>query len=248
MWPSNCTSLTKKARRKRESPGRNFNKWSITPRLANAGARRSARNIFGEDDLYSSHRATAATTASPARDVRRHSARAKISLLRLSHPREKRIRLWREPYRRCSARRGHGSDPATKAQRISTYGIGRELKREPGRRSGASCCGWARRMRAGKFRDLALTPAGRDALRHRTPITLTKHIEVAEKVSKGKRGRDRMRRSVLRALARLRRSSRTNATCRPTLSSPMFRSAKWREVIRRPRPSSAAFPAWANRS
>ena len=36
---ADSTSSTKKARAKRESPGRNFNKWFITPRRANAGAR-----------------------------------------------------------------------------------------------------------------------------------------------------------------------------------------------------------------
>jgi ATP-dependent DNA helicase RecQ len=62
---------------------------------------------------------------------------------------------------------------------LSTYGIGRELKREAwqaiGRellRQGLIECA------PGKFATLSLTPAGRDALRHRTPITLTKQIEV----------------------------------------------------------------------
>src|SRR6266542_91367 len=62
---------------------------------------------------------------------------------------------------------------------MSTYGIGRELKREAwqaiGRellRQGFIECA------PGKFATLSLTLAGRDALRHRTPITLTKQIEV----------------------------------------------------------------------
>jgi ATP-dependent DNA helicase RecQ len=62
---------------------------------------------------------------------------------------------------------------------LSTYGIGQELKREAwqaiGRellRQGFIECA------PGKFATLSLTLAGRDALRHRTPITLTKRIEV----------------------------------------------------------------------
>jgi ATP-dependent DNA helicase RecQ len=72
---------------------------------------------------------------------------------------------------------------------LSTYGIGRELKREAwqviGRellRLGLIQCA------PGKFATLNLTPAGRDALRHRTPITLTKQIEVVSQ-SRGQKAR-----------------------------------------------------------
>jgi ATP-dependent DNA helicase RecQ len=62
---------------------------------------------------------------------------------------------------------------------LSTYGIGRELKRDAWQAIGRELL----RLRLiecapGKFATLSLTPAGRDALRHRTPITLTKQIEV----------------------------------------------------------------------
>jgi ATP-dependent DNA helicase RecQ len=40
----------------------------------------------------------------------------------------------------------------------------------------------------GKFATLSLTPAGRDALRHRTPITLTKQIEVVARDQKARAG------------------------------------------------------------
>src|SRR5512133_3523804 len=72
---------------------------------------------------------------------------------------------------------------------LSTYGIGRELKREAwqaiGRellRQGFIECA------PGKFATLSLTPAGRDALRHRTPIALTKQIEVVARDQKARAG------------------------------------------------------------
>ena len=72
---------------------------------------------------------------------------------------------------------------------LSTYGIGRELKRDAwqviGRellRLGLVECA------PGKFATLSLTPAGRDALRHRTPITLTKQIEVVARDQKPRAG------------------------------------------------------------
>jgi ATP-dependent DNA helicase RecQ len=72
---------------------------------------------------------------------------------------------------------------------LSTYGIGRELKREAwqviGRellRLGLIECA------PGKFATLSLTSAGRDALRHRTPITLTKQIEVVARDQKARAG------------------------------------------------------------
>ena len=72
---------------------------------------------------------------------------------------------------------------------LSTYGIGRELKRDAwqviGRellRLGLVECA------PGKFATLSLTSAGRDALRHRTPITLTKQIEVVARDQKARVG------------------------------------------------------------
>src|SRR4030095_12306035 len=55
----------------------------------------------------------------PTRDVRWHDSGSEVSLLRPSYPREKRIRIRVEPYRRCFAWRGHGGHPATKPQRIN---------------------------------------------------------------------------------------------------------------------------------
>jgi ATP-dependent DNA helicase RecQ len=62
---------------------------------------------------------------------------------------------------------------------LSTYGIGRELKREAWQAIGRELLRLGLiECAPGKFATLSLTQAGRDALRHRTPITLTKQIEV----------------------------------------------------------------------
>src|SRR5881275_1938018 len=62
---------------------------------------------------------------------------------------------------------------------LSTYGIGRELKRDAWQAIGRELLRLGLIESApGKFATLSLTPAGRDALRQRTPITLTKQIEV----------------------------------------------------------------------
>src|SRR5207247_7996188 len=65
---------------------------------------------------------------------------------------------------------------------LSTYGIGRELKREAWQAIGRELLrlGLVECAPAG-FATWSLTPAGLDALRNRTPITLTKQIELAEK-------------------------------------------------------------------
>src|SRR5881396_1457456 len=64
---------------------------------------------------------------------------------------------------------------------LSTYGIGAELKRDAWQAIGRELLRLGLIESApGKFATLSLTPAGRDALRHRTPITLTKQIEVVE--------------------------------------------------------------------
>jgi ATP-dependent DNA helicase RecQ len=72
---------------------------------------------------------------------------------------------------------------------LSTYGIGRELKREAWQAIGRELLrlGFIE-CASGKFATLSLTPAGRDALRHRTPITLTKQIEVVARDQKARAG------------------------------------------------------------
>jgi ATP-dependent DNA helicase RecQ len=65
---------------------------------------------------------------------------------------------------------------------LSTYGIGRELKREAWQAIGRQLLRLGLiECAPGKFATLSLTSAGREALRHRTPITLTKQIEVVSK-------------------------------------------------------------------
>jgi ATP-dependent DNA helicase RecQ len=72
---------------------------------------------------------------------------------------------------------------------LSTYGIGRELKREAWQAIGrellrldlVECA-------PGKFATLSLTSAGLETLRNRTSITLTKQVELAEKAPRAKPG------------------------------------------------------------
>jgi ATP-dependent DNA helicase RecQ len=72
---------------------------------------------------------------------------------------------------------------------LSTYGIGRELKREAWQAIGRELLRLGLiECAPGKFATLSLTPAGRDALRHRTPITLTKPIEVVARDQKARAG------------------------------------------------------------
>ena len=62
---------------------------------------------------------------------------------------------------------------------LSTYGIGRELKREAWQAIGRELLRLGLvECAPGKFATLALTRPGREALRQRTPIILTKQIEV----------------------------------------------------------------------
>src|SRR5216117_4087251 len=72
---------------------------------------------------------------------------------------------------------------------LSTYGIGRDLKRDAwqaiGRellRHGLVECA------PGRFATLTLTPAGREMLRNRTPVTLTKQIDIAAQKEKPRAG------------------------------------------------------------
>jgi ATP-dependent DNA helicase RecQ len=72
---------------------------------------------------------------------------------------------------------------------LSTYGIGRELKRDAWQAIGRELLRLGLiECTPGKFAILSLTPAGRDALRHRTPITLTKQIEVVARDQKPREG------------------------------------------------------------
>jgi ATP-dependent DNA helicase RecQ len=90
---------------------------------------------------------------------------------------------------------------------LSTYGIGRELKREAWQAIGRELLrlGFIE-CAPGKFATLSLTPAGRDALRHRTPITLTKQIEVVARDQKARAGAIECDEVLFERLRSLRRS------------------------------------------
>jgi ATP-dependent DNA helicase RecQ len=72
---------------------------------------------------------------------------------------------------------------------LSTYGIGRELKRDAWQAIGRELLRLGLiECAPGKFATLTLTQAGLEALRQRIPITLTKQIEIADKPKKARAG------------------------------------------------------------
>jgi len=72
---------------------------------------------------------------------------------------------------------------------LSTYGIGRDLKRDAWQAIGRELLRLGLiECAPGKFATLTLTQAGLDTLRQRTPITLTKQIEIADKPKKARAG------------------------------------------------------------
>jgi len=72
---------------------------------------------------------------------------------------------------------------------LSTYGIGGELKRGEWQAVGRELLRLGLvECAPGKFATLSLTPAGLEALRKRTPVVLTKQIEIAEKRARIKQG------------------------------------------------------------
>jgi ATP-dependent DNA helicase RecQ len=86
-----------------------------------------------------------------------------------------------------------GADTETIRQRrhneLSTYGIGHELKRDAWQAIGRELLRLGLVATApGKFATLALTPAGLEALRNRTPVTLTKQIEITDKTERRRPG------------------------------------------------------------
>jgi len=72
---------------------------------------------------------------------------------------------------------------------LSTYGIGRELKREAWQAIGRELLRLGLiECAPGRFATLTLTKVGRETLRDRTPITLTKQIEVVGRDQKARAG------------------------------------------------------------
>jgi ATP-dependent DNA helicase RecQ len=72
---------------------------------------------------------------------------------------------------------------------LSTYGIGRELKRNTWQAIGRELLRLGLiECAPGKFATLKLTKSGLDTLRERTPITLTKQIDISERRTRGGTG------------------------------------------------------------
>jgi ATP-dependent DNA helicase RecQ len=72
---------------------------------------------------------------------------------------------------------------------LSTYGIGRELRRDAWQAIGRELLRLGLiECAPGKFATLSLTRAGLDALRQRTPITLTQQINIADRTRKARAG------------------------------------------------------------
>ena len=89
---------------------------------------------------------------------------------------------------------------------MSTYGIGRELKREAWQAIGRELLRLGLiECAPGRFATLTLTTAGRDALRDRTPITLTKQIDVAAREKRARPGAIECDESLFDQLRGLRR-------------------------------------------
>src|SRR5437667_656521 len=89
---------------------------------------------------------------------------------------------------------------------LSTYGIGRELKRDGWQAIGRELLRLGLiECAPGKFATLSLTPAGLGTLRKRTPITLTKQIDVAEKAARTRTGAIECDESLFERLRVLRR-------------------------------------------
>ena len=89
---------------------------------------------------------------------------------------------------------------------LSTYGIGRDLKRDAWQAIGRELLRLGLiECAPGRFATLTLTPAGREVLRNRTPITLTKQIDIAAQKEKPRAGAiecDELLFEQLRALRR----------------------------------------------
>jgi ATP-dependent DNA helicase RecQ len=90
--------------------------------------------------------------------------------------------------------------------KLSTYGIGRELKREAWQAIGRELLRLGLvECAPGRFATLSLTPAGLETLRERTPVTLTKQVDVAEKAARSRIGAIACDESLFEQLRGLRR-------------------------------------------
>src|SRR6266480_2479614 len=122
---------------------------------------------------------------------------------------------------------------------LSTYGIGRDLKRDAwqaiGRellRLGLVDCA------PGKFATLSLTSAGLETLRRRSAITLTKHIDVAEKAARTRTGAIECDEALFECLRVLRRKL---ADERDVPAYVIFSDVSLREIARSYPTTAGAF-------
>src|SRR5213080_2934401 len=89
---------------------------------------------------------------------------------------------------------------------LSTYGIGHDLKRESWQAIGRELLRLGLvECAPGRFATLSLTPAGLETLRTRTPVTLTKQVDVAEKAARSRIGAIACDESLFEQLRGLRR-------------------------------------------
>jgi ATP-dependent DNA helicase RecQ len=113
---------------------------------------------------------------------------------------------------------------------LSTYGIGAELKRGEWQAIGRELLRLGLvECAPGKFATLSLTPAGLEALLKRTPIVLTKQIEMVEKSARTKRGAIECDEVLFDRLRRLRRKL---ADERGVPAYIIFSDASLREMAR----------------
>ena len=89
---------------------------------------------------------------------------------------------------------------------LSTYGIGRNLKRESWQAIGRELLRLGLvECAPGRFATFSLTLAGLETLRTRTPVTLTKQVDVAEKAARGRSGAIECDESLFERLRAVRR-------------------------------------------
>ena len=126
-----------------------------------------------------------------------------------------RIRRGPESSCRCAHRCGYGEDPQRRHKELSTYGIGSDLNRSAWQAIGRELLRLGF-LEAGKFSTLTLTATGREVLRQRTSITLTKPVDVATKRAKEPQARSSATKSSSSDCAECAANWPTNATSRPT--------------------------------
>ena len=194
-------SSRKRAKAKRGSRASSCSKWSITPRRANAGApcccaisasNTSNASCDGCDNCLAPRETFDGTV--PAQKflscVHRVCAKSGFGF-GLNHI----VDVLRGADTEMIRQRSHDE--------LSTYGIGGDLKRAAWQAIGRELLrlGFIE-CASGKFATLTLTPLGREALRNRTTDHADQTCRCCVQTSKGNRGRDRMRRSSFRTLAR----------------------------------------------